>query len=202
MAEHYPLDWPEGWPRTEQRYRKWSLPGGRVNHGWDATNKRLQKELQLLGAKHIVLSTDMPLRRDGQPYARKPPARLEDPGAAIYFELNGKALAMAQDEYELLVDNIRSLALAIEHLRGLHRHGGGTMMERAFVGFEALPAPEDEHGDEPWWEVIGVPPDAPHEAVKATYRSLLNHVHPDKGGDEAEFIRINNAWLQYQERNG
>ena len=49
---------------------------------------------------------------------------------------------MACDRFDNAAANMRSLGLAIEAMRQLERHGVGTMMERAFTGFVALPAPE------------------------------------------------------------
>jgi hypothetical protein len=50
---------------------------------------------------------------------------------------------MAQDRFWSIIGNMRSLTISIEGLRQMERHGGATMMERAFDGFAALPPPED-----------------------------------------------------------
>ena len=82
MTEAYPLHWPEGWPRTLERKRLWSLPGGRgATPEWDAGLDRLTGELRRLGAVNIVVSTNQPLRRDGLPYLAT--RRIEDLGAAV-----------------------------------------------------------------------------------------------------------------------
>ena len=86
-------------------------------------------ELRRLEAKDPVLSSNQPIRRDGAPYAAR--RIIHDPEVAVYFVRGGRPLVMAQDRYWRLVDNIRSLALAIEGLRKLQRHGGGIMLERA-----------------------------------------------------------------------
>ena len=54
---------------------------------------------------------------------------------------------MAQDQHLGLLDDIRSLSLAIEGLRQMQRQGGRVMLERAFAGFAALPTP----GSGPPW---------------------------------------------------
>ena len=56
---------------------------------------------------------------------------------AVYFTLPGKPMSMARDSYWDISHNLRSsLSAAIEHLRGLERHGGAQTLERAFnAGF-------------------------------------------------------------------
>ncbi len=192
MTTAFPLAWPEGWPRTPDSQRKWSLPGGRArSQDWNTVVKRLRDELSRLGARNVVLSTNQPIRQDGQPYAAK--RAIEDPGAAVFFTLRGRQLAMAQNGYQLLIDNIRSIALAIEYLRGLERHGGGTMMDRAFAGFEALPPPSTKR---PWREVLCVFDDRRTWSlaeVEATYRNLAKRAHPDAGGSDARMAELNAA---------
>lgn len=197
MAEAYPLEWPEGWPRTKDVDRKWSLAGGRArNKGWNAALAELHDELRRLGATNVVLSTNMPLRRDGLPYANASAKRIDDTGCAVYFMLNDRAMVMAQDSYELLIDNMRSLRLAINHLRGLNRHGGGHMMERAFSGFEALPAPS---AADAWWNVLGVQRDTTVAEAKSAFRAMSFKHHPDRpGGSTDHMARLNQAWRQAQ----
>ncbi len=125
MTEAFPLHWPEGWPRTDWRKHKWSLPGGRSSQGWNSVVKRLRTEVNRIGGINVVISTNQPIRRDGEPHATS--RRIDDPGAAVYFTRDNRQLVMAQDAYELLLDNLRSLALAIEGLRQMERHGGARL---------------------------------------------------------------------------
>ena len=152
---------------------------------------RLMRELKLLGAANIVMSTNQPIRRDGMPYAAK--RNIVDPGAAVYFMLNGRTYCMAQDRYRMLQDNIRSLAISIEGMRQMQRHGGGHMMNRAFEGFAALPTPAPKR---PWNEILGFGQRMPItlEAAKLAYRSLANKNHPDKGGSEENMAELNAAY--------
>lgn len=79
-AEAFPLQWPEGWPRAARRARsRFKVAGvGRVRFG-------ILRSLRLVGVHdyQVVLSTNIPLKIDGEPYAkyRQP----EDPGAAVYW---------------------------------------------------------------------------------------------------------------------
>ena len=99
--------------------------------------KKLCAEMDRLGAKSLVISTNLPLRNDGYPRADAARMRIADPGVAIYFTLKGLQMAMACDRYDAPSANLRSLGLGIEAMRQLERHGGGAMMERAFAAFAA-----------------------------------------------------------------
>lgn len=83
--------------------------------------------------------------------------------------------------------------LGAEHLRGLERHGGGQMMQRAFHGFRALPAPA---AADAWHAVLGIDPSAPPAEVEAAYRRRIKLAHPDHGGSTDEFQRVRAAYEQ------
>lgn len=182
MTQAYPLQWPEGWPRTAEhmrddgtKFRRGDWRSGYTNPTIQQTRTELADELQRLGAKHIVLSTNIELRLDGQPYSqRRAP---DDPGIAVYFTLDGESMAMAQDAYRRVPDNIRSLTLAISGMRQMQRHGGGTMLKRAFSGFTALPPPDQMSQivtppPPNWWDVLGVSPTTPLAVAEAAWKAL------------------------------
>src|SRR5882757_9518641 len=116
MAESYPLSWPEGWARTPDHKR---VSGGRFNTTFDRARSELCKELRLLGATHVVISSWLSLRRDGMPYSDQARRRLDDPGVAVYFMLRKRQMVMARDAYTNVHDNLRSIGLAVAHLRGM-----------------------------------------------------------------------------------
>ena len=189
----YPLCWPPGWPRTTWEGRSRHLAGAehRNSQRWEMVTHRLMNELRLLKARNVILSTDQPIRRDGLPYAAK--RLIDDPGAAVYFERGSQQYVLAQDTYMDLHDNLRSLALAIEGLRQMERHGGDRIIERAFSGFLALPPPTNR---KPWWDVLGVPQDCRLDAAREAHRTLAVRHHPDAGGDTARMAEVNGAWEQ------
>lgn len=188
-AEAYPLQWPEGWPRTPAGKRGASRFG--KNLGYNQLSK-LQNELKLLGARNVVISSNVPLRQDGLPYANETRRRYDDPGVAVYFTLKGKALSMARDSYWTPWENIRSLILAIDAIRSIERHGGSTMMERAFSGFAAIAPPDWK---KPWREVFGVKPDWRGDIV-ALYREKARNRHPDAGGSDQLMAELNVAYQE------
>ena len=127
MTAAYPLSWPDGWKRTAPDLRKSSSP---FSTTFDKARRELLDELRMLKAGGIVISSWLPLRTDGQPRADVARYRIEDPGVAVYFTLRGHQMVMARDLYWSVHDNIRSIGLAVAHLRGLERHGGASMKER------------------------------------------------------------------------
>lgn len=186
-AQAYPLQWPNGWPRTRWRERS------RFDTTFAKARDGLATELERMGARHVVLSTNIELRLDGQPYANR--AQPGDPGVAVYFEYKKKPMTFACDRCDLIQDNIQAVRKTIEALRGIERWGASDMMERAFTGFTALP----DQTNGAWWAVLGVAPDASREVVTAAYNRQRSASHPDKpGGSHDAFVAVTEAWSQYQ----
>lgn len=187
MVESYPLEWPAGWPRTAAHKRSKSRFG--KNLGFSQIIE-LKEELRRLGARDVVVSSNVPIRNDGLPYANEMKRKIDDPGVAVFFVLNGKPLSMARDSYLTPYENVRSLVKAIDALRGIERHGGATMMERAFSGFTALAAPEVKRD---WWDVLQVRRDSTKETIMFNYRALARDRHPDAGGSDQQMAELNAA---------
>lgn len=187
MTEAYPLQWPDGWARTPDHARK---PYSQFKTTFDKARRDLNAELARLGARDVVISSWLALRNDGQPYADQARRRIPDPGVAVYFTYKKRQMVMARDAYTNVHDNLRSIGLGIAHLRGLERHGGGTMMERAFEGFAALPPPD---AFDPW-AVLGLKPSANRDDISEKFRILSRSHHPDApGGSTEKFQRLERA---------
>lgn len=189
-AEAFPLQWPEGWPRTSSHKRESDrrFAGSVYGLNMGRARDQLIAEIERMGARNVVLSTNVALRGDGLPYAQQ--RRIDDPGVAIYFTLKGRTLAMAQDRFVSVAGNLRSLGLAIEAMRQLERHGGGHMMERAFTGFAALTPPSWK---KPWREVFGIKSDWRGD-IRALYREKAKLRHPDSGGNDTLMAELNIAY--------
>lgn len=182
MPEAYPLHWPDGRERTPSHRREY----GRFDLSSGRARDHLFDELKRLGARYPVISTNIELKLNGEPYAsRKEP---DDPGVAIYFEFKGRQHVFACDRYDRAWKNIRGIGKTIEALRGISRWGTGDMLERSFEGFAALPAP-----DASWPTVLGVGLHASTDEINAAYRNKARDAHPDAGGSIEEMQRINQA---------
>ena len=197
----FPLQWPIGWPRTPNasrifgRFHTTGRDDGRSYiHKKPLTVAiavdRVFNELRQMGIGdwNIVISSNIPLRLDGTP--RSGQAKPIDPGVAVYWrENNDKRRVMAIDRYRDVEDNIAAIAATLNAMRAIERHGGSPVMERAFTGFDALPAPDQgKH----WKEVLGVCANA--FEVNLSYRSLASKFHPDKpGGSHEKMAELNKA---------
>ncbi|OJW11240.1 MAG: hypothetical protein BGO49_11280 [Planctomycetales bacterium 71-10] len=181
-VEAYPLQWPLGRPRTQQPQRS------RFDSGLAEARDGLLDEIRLLGGAGPVISTNVPTRRDGLPYAnaRTP----DDRGVAVYFELRGRPMCFACDRWDSVGDNIQAIRKTIEALRGIQRWGSGDMVGQAFSGFQALPSPEERR---PAHEVLDVHPLATEVEIDAAYRAKAKSAHPDAGGSEAAMRELAEA---------
>lgn len=185
----YPLSYPVGWARTPKhkitrsRFGTYRAPVTT----WKAI-QALQRELNLLGARNVIISTNLKLRNDGLPASsqREP----DDAGAAVYFQLNKKPRVLACDKWKTVGENLYAIAKHVEALRGQERWGVGTL-DQAFTGYAALPSETGQH----WTSVLGLSLDSDAATITAKYRKLVveKNAHPDRGGDADEFIRLTQA---------
>lgn len=189
-TEAYPLCWPEGRPRTDKHRRERS----RFNTTFGKARDSLLSSLRLLGARNVVLSTNIALRNDGLPYANYTP--LTDAGVAVYFTYKKKQMCFACDRWDRVQDNAQAVRHTIDALRGVARWGTGDMMEAAFQGFTALPAPGADHAS--WRDVLGIDVTAPitGDAINLRWKYLRSLHHPDKGGDPQKFAQVKAAYEQ------
>jgi hypothetical protein len=194
MTTAYPLQWPDGWPRTPEHHiqdgrsrfarGRDSKTYNRIYWTFSEARDRLTKELEQLGAKQIVVSSNFKLNRYQVASASETGKRPDDQGIAVYFLLNGEQLAMARDAFSRAEENMRSLTLAIEAMRQLDRHGGPSMTRRAFTGFAALPPPKT------CWQILDIQPTRRVDIIQAAFRGLAMDHHPDKGGEAIDMAAL------------
>ncbi len=192
IADAYPLAWPAGRKRV-----KWP-ENARFDTTFARARDNIVREVTLLCGRYpdpmIIISTNIALRRDGLPLAgqRQP----EDVGVAVYFIYKKKQMSFACDRWKKIEHNMQAISKTIEALRGIARWGTGDMLEAAFTGFAALPAPSNSRE---WWDVLETRRDASIDVVKAQYRRLASDHHPDRGGSAARMTELNQAWQKAQE---
>lgn len=178
----YPLAWPAGWPRSPARG---GMRSGNFKVTFDKAVAELAHEIELLGGRYPVLSTNIELRLDGAP--RRDKGEPADRGAAVYFELKGAQKVFACDTFTSVKDNIRAIGLTIASLRAIERYGATAMLERALSAFAALPPPTS------CWEILGLTPGASAAAIDQAFRRLAIKHHPDRGGSNAKMAELNRA---------
>lgn len=211
--EAYPLCWPAGWPRTaatsikraqfsKREYKASTAPGGggytvkRELSVYDGA-QRVRAELDALGARATIISSNIPVRKDGLPYSgHKEP---KDSGVSVYWTTSkGERRCMAVDRYDRVADNLAAVAATLDAFRAVERHGGAQVIDRAFTGFKAIPNLDlPRH-----WRVVldvdrlekemGGPVD--RFWAEKQYKALAHERHPDKGGSDKAMAELNRAW--------
>ncbi len=198
-----PLSWPAHKPRTKERDRKFGRFNSAGGGGYrrDITlaqaTRRLFEQIRAftragqpyrIVPDDVIISSNLAVRKDGLPRSgqRKP----DDPGVAVYFELDGNPRCVPCDQYSEIEQNIAAIAATLEALRLIERHGS-QMFEAAFSGFTALPGP-DHVVVRTWREVLDYYGDD-YKEMKEHYQRARSANHPDHGGSEAAFIEVQNA---------
>lgn len=191
MIESYPLQWPAAWPRTKTPQRH-----GSMSRRFGQNRNDVHRELELLGARNVVISTNMRTRLDGLLYAKQ--REPEDSAVAVYFTLNGEQQCIPCDKWDNVAQNLRAVALTVEALRGLERWGAKEMVNAAFRGFKALPESVivTPYTARPWHEVLEVSPTASQEVIRAAYKQQLLKHHPDHGGSQQAFEQVQRAYRE------
>lgn len=183
-VEAYPLHWPAGWERSSRPARS------KFKTSFHKSTQSIVKQLSLMRATGIVISTNIPLRQDGLPFAKF--SRPFDQGVAVYFTYKKRQMVFACDSWTNVEDNMHAISLTIEAIRGIERWGASEMLERAFTGFTALEAPVKEE----WWHVLGCHPATRKEIIKEKYHQLAKEYHPDAGGSNEKMAKLNEAFAQ------
>lgn len=187
MIEAYPLQWPAGYHRIARptnSHKFYAQSFGTELHS-------LMEELRRMKATGVVVSTNVPIKADGNAYATYP--KVSDPGVAVYFSVNNKAMAICCDKWNTVEANLRALSMSVDAMRGLDRWGVSQIMERAFMGFKALP---EKAASFPWWDVLGVSRDCTRKDVQTAYKKNVRAHHPDNGGDPAKWLALQEAYEQ------
>lgn len=160
------------------------------NHSAYKSGLELEKELKLLNAKNVVLSSDLQTKQDGTLCARQ---YNEDAGIVIYFELKGEPKAMACDKWNKPEHNIWALKLSISAIRGLERWGGSEFLDGLFQGFKALPSPENSTimNEQYFSDVTNL------DHLKLKFNRLAKELHPDtEDGNSEKFQEMMKQYKQ------
>jgi hypothetical protein len=165
--------WPHASTPPDRRRSRWTFKAP-----WSNTLDLLGRELRALRATNIILGCglrEQDIRLDGWPRANA--LEPTHPGVEISFDTSHGRLVYATDVCERWEHNVRAIALGLEALRAVDRHGI-TQRGQQYAGFRALPA-----GDR------GPDPAAGRRLVDAhgSVTAALKATHPDHGGDARDF---------------
>ncbi|WP_299671760.1 hypothetical protein [uncultured Roseobacter sp.] len=165
MTQAYPLQWPTGRPRTKTRVKS----KFRVKPA--TAYSEMMSELSRFDVQNVVVSSNIPLRRDGTPYRDGLTDPLEDPGVCVFFIRKKRQVSIPCDTFKYPWENIRAIGTAVECFRTMERMGATQVLDQAFEGFTALPPPDAEfESDEAWWTVLGVSTAADMVEVKKAFK--------------------------------
>ncbi len=169
--------------------------------GLELTLAQLGEELKAVKAKNAVVQLrlgDNGLRADGMPKVA-----LSSPEVVLSFERESGAFSMPCDTYTDWRDNLRAIVLSLSALRAVDRYGV-TQSGEQYRGWQALPPKSEEALDfesreeaAQWLGTVGN--ELPefllsHPAVAlGAYRTAARKLHPDAGGDAADFRRLQKA---------
>ena len=174
--------------------------------GWRNTLDLLDRELWNLGASAVMLAArfrEQDLRLDGWP---KSDARWPDhPGVELSFDtVDLGRLVYATDVCSRWDHNVRSIALGLEALRAVDRFGI-TRRGEQYAGWKALPGAVDGDramtANDAWvalarfagqdFEPVGA--QRTDELARRLYRVAAKNTHPDAGGSDENFRRVQRA---------
>lgn len=214
MIEAYPLQWPANKPRSNNRERARFSIKKTVTSSYGSSYSR-NKELtmyeavnRLLGEldrytrtgrnfripkQSIVISTNIPVKKDGTPYSnfKKP----DDPGVAVYFNLDGRPYCLPCDKWDRVEDNIAAIASHVNAMRGIESWGVGEAHDH-YVGFKALPENGSNTSYQAWYETLGISQSANAFQIKEAYRAQAKKAHPDAGGSIDDWNKLTKAYEQ------
>jgi len=185
MIEAYPLYWPGDYPRSKTtKYSRFknTLAGAR-----DFVND----EIRRLGATNPVISTNIPLKNNGDLYADWQRYKITDHGVAVYFTLKGNQVCLCCDTYRTIWENMQAIGRTIEALRQIDRDGVSDFLNRAFTGFTAIP---ERVGGKSCWDILGIGMTNDLSAIREAYKNLAKKAHPDTGGSEEAMKELNIAY--------
>jgi len=185
------IDWPDSFERTPPHEREPYSGGFQVTRstafqnvldelrGWEGVT-----DVQLdSGAEHQK-------RDPNKPYAN---ASYDDPGVVVYFTKDGEQMAAACDRWDNPRDNAQDLYHYLHETRMQELRG--TVTAESEYEKLRLPSGDDdvEAAAPPAHAILGVDRDADEHAVKAAWREKLKEVHPDHGGSQEQYRRVNEA---------
>jgi hypothetical protein len=194
----------ETWPGkpTTNRQR------ARFRARYSDTLKLLESELDHLDARSAVIQIALEredIRQDGMPRASASP---KWPGIIVSFHSKHGPLSYPCDTFADWQDNLRAIALSLKALRDVARYGV-TKTGEQYKGWAKLTGPSMTAEDAAVFiakhaalRLIRPPVSSPlfRDWLKMAYRAAAMNLHPDRGGNAADFAKLDEmrAFLEKQ----
>jgi len=147
--------------------------------------------------RHYLQAIDEPFVADATVEGREVAFLLPDRDVAVTFDARTYLLLRESSVHPILVEHeMPGVALGTRLPFetpdvGFDPSGpGSTTGDRAGAG----PAGHDPEAVDTAYAALGLAPDADADAVRSAYRERVKEVHPDHGGDEAAFKRLQDAY--------
>lgn len=126
-------------------------------------------------------------------------------GVKVIFDRVGKRYVRECKKWKSSIDNLRAIGLQIEYLYRALEVLANDIDETSFdLEFDTIfggliATPDDTalllgDGKQPWYEILGVKPEANKNAIRNAFRALSKVHHPDAGGNPEDFKRIRVAY--------
>jgi hypothetical protein len=157
MIPPFPLLWPEGHPRISRREKS------SFRTAFKGALDNVKNSLRMFAQDSGRALSEVQITSNASWTNEKP----DDPGIAVWFTWDGAQRCIAVDRYATVAENLQAIHHVLEARRVELRHAGINMVRTTFRGFvAALPAPGQAH----WATILGVPPDASPDQIKAAHR--------------------------------
>lgn len=169
---------------------------------WAQTVDLLLREADFLRADLVVVELDIPGRAVRKDEQLRSDARAYSEKVRISMQTSRGPMSWHTDRYVLprggslgWRENVRAIALTLEALRTVERYGAvhGSEQYRGFLAIEAAPSSTGFASPEAalrWMQERG---DTDGAAGRTAYRALARVMHPDAGGDPAEWDQLRQA---------
>ncbi len=117
------------------------------------------------------------------------------PGATVRYMRGGTWQSVLCSAFPNRAANLRQCFLLLDRLRIAEQQG--VQYEGLTYSKEVATTTGEGNRKESLldaYDILGVSPDDPVDLIKDVYRRKSMYYHPDKGGDQEKFKRLNNAY--------
>jgi hypothetical protein len=179
MVQSSLLNWPKDIDRTPPQEREECT---KFSVGLSATRSQLGDEMDRMGVDEW--------------HVDEVSGAHGDPGVVLRWQDGAQEYAVANDQYTTKTANLREVYLWVQETRKSDQRPVKTARD----AFAAAQLPSGDGGGvvvagaRPAHEVLGVEPDAPDQRVRAAYEQKVKEAHPDRGGSEEAFKRVEQAY--------